>query len=161
MSEVPPRKVYFTRSQIHQVLEQANILEWLFIRIAFDCGLRISELQNLRLSNLHDNYIDIIGKGQKRRYVYLSPEVKARITNWISKNGIQDFLWSSPLYPDKPLATCTIREYMQNAFHRAGFTDFCPHDLRHSYATDLKRLGVPTRQIQAGLGHSTEKVTEQ
>ena len=52
-----------------------------------------------------------------------------------------------------------------SCIHAAGFSsrwvsDFRPHDLRHSYATDLKLLGVSTREIQAALGHATESVTE-
>ena len=159
--EMPPRKIYFTRDQVSRVLDVASLLEWLLISLAFDCGLRITELRNLRLSDLHHNRINIIGKGQKRRYAYLSPQVIRHLTEWMNENQIVDFLQPSPICPDRPLAVCTIREYMRNAFKRAGFTNFCPHDLRHSYATDLKCLGVSTRQIQAGLGHSTEKITEQ
>lgn len=160
VQEYPPRKVFFTREQVQQVLACSNQLQWLLISLAFDCGLRIAELQGLRLTSVHGDYIDIIGKGQKRRYAYLSSEVKEKLQAWIDKNKIDDFLWPSPIRPDQPLAICTIRTYMQDAFRRGGFSNFCPHDLRHSYATDLKLLGISTRQIQAGLGHSTEQVTE-
>lgn len=160
VQEQPPRKVFFTREQIGQVLNVSNQLQWLLISLAFDCGLRIAELQGLRLASVHGDHIDIIGKGQKRRYAYLSNEVKEKLQDWISKSKIDDYLWLSPIHSGQPLAICTIRAYMQDAFRRAGFNNFCPHDLRHSYATDLKLLGVPTRQIQAGLGHSTEQVTE-
>ena len=49
---------------------------------------------------------------------------------------------------------------MQEVFARAGFDDMRPHDLRHSFATELKLLGVPTRKIQLALGHTTEAITE-
>lgn len=161
VKEAPPRKVYFTRHQVQTVLAKANPLEWLLISLAFDCGLRITELCNLRRADLHSNSLDIIGKGRKRRHAYLSIEVMRRLSKWIKANRITNYLWPSPIFPDKPIAVCTVRDYMRRAFARVGIEDFCPHDLRHSYATDLKRLGIPTRQIQAGLGHSTEKVTEQ
>lgn len=158
--EAPPRKNFFSRQQIEQVLAQANQLEWLLVSLAFDCGLRISELRHLQLTDIEDDRINIIGKGLKRRYAYLRPEARRRLTIWIKNQEISDYLWPSPLSPERPLAVCTIRKYMRNAFLRAGVIDFCLHDLRHSYATDLKQLGVSTRQIQAGLGHASEVTTE-
>ncbi len=159
-AERPPRKNCFTRTEIQCVLEQANQLEWLLISLSFDCGLRISELRNLRKNNLHEDCLTIIGKGNKRRFAYLQPETLRRLENWIKRQEIKGYFWPSPLQPEVPLAVCTLRTYMRAAFNRAGFSNFCPHDLRHSYATDLKKLGVSTRKIQAGLGHSTERVTE-
>ncbi len=158
--EAPARKVCFTRAEVARVLAQANQIEWLLVRISFDCGLRINELRLLSLSNLHGSRLTICGKGQKRRYAFLCPETKHKLDHWIQQQGIKDYLWPSPLLAGQPLATCTLRKYMSDAFSRAGYGDFCPHDLRHSYATDLKQLGASTRQIQAGLGHSSEAVTE-
>lgn len=160
VNEEPPRKVFFSRQEIEHVLRQANILEELLIRLAFDCGLRISELQNLRLSDLNGDRLSIIGKGNKRRYAYLCQETRRQLEKWISAQGISNYLWRSPMKLDSPMAICTIRKIMQGAFARAGYTDFCPHDLRHSYATDLKKSGVSTRKIQAGLGHASEATTE-
>lgn len=160
VNEQPPRKVIFTREEIARVLSQSNQIEWLLIHLAFDCGLRISEIKNLQLKHLRADQITVVGKGKKRRYAYICPVVKRRLEAWICQHKIQKYLWPSQMYPDLPLSTCTLRNYMQQAFRRCGYEDFCPHDLRHSYATDLKLLGVPTRQIQAGLGHATEAVTE-
>lgn len=160
VKEVPARKVCFSRTQIHSVLEQADLEEWLLIRLAFDCGLRISELRSLRLADIYNSRLTIIGKGHKRRYVYLSPEVQQRLHDWLQIHQIQNYLWPSPLVQGRPMAICTLRQKMRTAFQRAGFADFCPHDLRHSYATDLKLIGIPTRKIQASLGHASESVTE-
>lgn len=160
VNEQPPRKVFFTRQEIERVLREANEVEWLLIRLAFDCGLRIGEIRSLRMRHIHNDCITIIGKGSKRRYVYISREVRNRLTEWIGSHNIIDYLWPSSIYAGRPLSICTVRNYMQQAFQRCGYADFCPHDLRHSYATDLKLLGLPTRYIQAGLGHATEAVTE-
>lgn len=160
VKETPPRKNYFTREDIHRVLSRANEVEWLLIHLAFDCGLRIGELQKLRIQHLLDDRLTIYGKGSKRRYVYICDEVKYRLEHWIEKHQIIDYLWPSPICQGRPLSCCTLRSYMRRVFMCCGYCDFCPHDLRHSYATDLKNLGLPTRQIQAGLGHTTEVVTE-
>lgn len=158
--EVPARKVCFSRAEVERALAGADPETWLMIRLAFDCGLRISELRNLQLSDFQGSRLTIIGKGSKRRYAYLSDEVQQKLQDWTTYNNIVGYLWPSPLSPDQPLAVCTVRQKMRAAFQAAGLPDFCPHDLRHSYATDLKQLGIPTRQIQAGLGHATEAVTE-
>lgn len=160
LHEPPCRKVYFSHTEIMRALQYADSRAWLFIHLAFDCGLRISELQNLRVLDINHDRLTIIGKGQKRRFAFLSPEVKTRLDAWIKQNRLENYLWPSPLHPGQPLAICTIRRSMCEAFTMAGLDNFCPHDLRHSYATDLKQLGVPTRKIQAGLGHNSEHTTE-
>lgn len=159
-AEDPPRKRSFSRTDIKRVLALATPLEWLLVRLCFDCGLRISELQSICTWDIQDDRITIFGKGHKRRYVFLCPEVKRALNHWIKQNHPDGYLWPSPINTSAPLAVCTLRSYLQQAFARAGFADFCPHDLRHSYATDLKLLGIPTRKIQASLGHATEAITE-
>lgn len=160
VAEVPPRKVSFSRAEIQKVLASSSEMEWLLIRLGFDCGLRISELQTLEVAQFSGDCLTIIGKGHKRRHAFLCPGVQTRLKHWIKTNNLDKYLWPSPILPNQPIATCTLRAYLRRAFLRAGFTDFCPHDLRHSYATDLKLLGVSTRKIQAGLGHASEAVTE-
>lgn len=160
VAEFPSRKKCFSRGEVERVLAKADVCTWLLIRLSFDCGLRISELRNLRLQNIEHDRITIIGKGGRRRFAFMSEEAKWRLQSWIKRQKIKDYLWPSPVEQGKPIAVCTIRKMMQAAFNRVGFDDFCPHDLRHAYATDLKRLGIPTRKIQAGLGHHSELTTE-
>lgn len=160
VAEVPARKVCFSRYEVEQVLKYANELDWLIISLCFDCGLRISELRNLKPCHLHGDRLYIIGKGRKSRHVFLRHETQLRLFRWLKQHHDAKFFWESPLRPGEPLTTYTLRIHMKQCFKRAGIEDFCPHDLRHSYATDLKHLGVSTRHIQAALGHATEAVTE-
>ncbi len=158
--EVPPRQVYFTREQIYKVLALADRREWLMIKMAFDCGFRITELRTLRMTNIHGDHITYVGKGQKKRHVKLDEEVMTRLNDYIEREHITDYLWASVLSPNKPICDEDMRKAMRKPFKDAGFDDFCPHDLRRSFATDLKILGVSTREIQVGMGHSTEATTE-
>ena len=158
--EVPPRKVFFTREEIGKALAMADRREWLMIKLAFDCGLRISELRNLRLSDIHGKRMRIVGKGQKLRYVVMSDDARIRLDDWISRENIKDYLWPSASRKASPICDAEMRSAMRKVFNSAGFNDFRPHDLRHSYATDLKRLGLSTRKIQVGMGHSSEAITE-
>ena len=84
--EQPPRRVYYTKEQIEQVLKYADHLEWLLIKLCFDCGLRISELRNLRLMNISGRMVTFIGKGSRARESYMSEEARERLTDWIQRN---------------------------------------------------------------------------
>ena len=158
--ELPPRKIAFTHEQIDRVLEKANQKEWLLIKLAFDCGLRISELRNLRLDDINGRVIRIVGKGQRLRYVKMSKEARKRLDNWILENNVVDYLWVSRQNKTRPMCDMCTRRAMGRPFVAVGIYNFHPHALRHSYATELKKLGVPTRKIQAGMGHTTEAITE-
>lgn len=160
-NEEPPRKVHFTREQINEALKFADQREWLMIMLAFDCGLRISELRNIRLEDIHDRKIKVIGKGRKKRFAIMSEETREKLNIYIAREHITDCLWPSPVGDGRPICDQDMRKMMKRPFAAAGFDYFHPHDLRHSYATELKNMGIPTRKIQAGLGHSTEAITEQ
>ena len=157
--EMPPRKVFFSREEINKALSMANRREWLMIKLAFDCGLRISELRNLRLENIQGRKMRIVGKCSKLRFVMMSEEARTRLDDYIQREDIVDYLWTNKKC-DRPICDVEMRNAMKAPFIAAGFRNFRPHDLRHSYATELKQLGVPTRQIQIGMGHSSEAITE-
>ncbi len=157
--EAPARKKWFTRQQIKLALLYADLREWLFISLSFDCGLRIEELMNLKLSDINRRKVKIIGKGNKLRWGMMSRKTRRRLKVWIKKENITDYLWKGRNGIGH-LSQEKARPLMQEVFARAGFDDMRPHDLRHSFATELKLLGVPTRKIQLALGHTTEAITE-
>lgn len=158
--EESPNRRAFTRDIVYEALHYADRRTWLQIKICFDCGLRINELRQMSLRDLDGSRLLVHGKGRKNRFVVLSDEVMVRLQDYIKVNHITQDLWPSINGRTAPASTTSIREAMKKAFAAAGVPDFCPHELRHSYATDLKRLGAPTRSIQAGLGHSSERITE-
>lgn len=158
LKEGPVRRLFYTRSQINQVLSIANDLSWLLIRISFDSGLRISELRNLKLDNFHGQMIKFVGKGFKPRESYVTKETFARLNKFISENGITDALWLNDR--GRQYSTDEIRIIMRKAFHEAGFYNFYPHALRHSFATDIQSQGAELLEMQQMLGHSNAQTTE-
>lgn len=158
LKEGPVRRLFYTRSQINQVLSIANDLSWLLIRISFDSGLRISELRNLRLGNFHGQMIKFIGKGFKPRESYITKETYARLQQYVSSNHITDALWLNDR--GRQYSTDEIRIIMRKTFHEAGFDDFYPHALRHSFATDIQSKGAELLEMQQMLGHSNAQTTE-
>lgn len=158
--EQPPRRVYYTREQIEQVLRYADHLEWLLIKLCFDCGLRISELRNLRLMNLNGRMVTFIGKGSKARESYMSREAKTRLDDWIQRNRISDFIWVRTPGKNEPMSVEDIRYLMRKPFYQAGFKNFYPHALRHSFATDIQKHGASLMETKEMLGHARIETTE-
>lgn len=158
--EQPPRRVYYTREQIEQVLRYADHLEWLLIKLCFDCGLRISELRNLRLMNLNGRMVTFIGKGSKARESYMSKEAKTRLDDWIQRNRINDFIWVRTPEKNEPMSVEDIRYLMRKPFYQAGFKNFYPHALRHSFATDIQKHGASLMETKEMLGHARIETTE-
>lgn len=157
--ELPPRKNYFSREEIQRVLTYADLREWLMIKLSFDCGLRIGELLNIHLNDIYNHKIRIVGKGSKLRWVIMSDESRQKLDRWIYEEKITNFLWPNLLQTNH-IGQEDARRAMREVFRMAGFSNFRPHDLRHSYATDLKKLGLSTRKIQLAMGHASEATTE-
>lgn len=158
--EQPPRRVYYTKDQINQVLRYADHLEWLLIKLCFDCGLRISELQGLRLMNIDGRKVRFIGKGSKARESYMSEETRRRLTDWIERNRIEDFIWVRTHGKNEPMSVEDIRYLMRKPFFQAGFKNFYPHALRHSFATDIQKNGASLMETKEMLGHARVETTE-
>lgn len=158
--EEPPRRVYYSREQIEQVLKYADHLEWLLIKLCFDCGFRISELRNLRLMNINGRMITFIGKGSKARESYMSEEARERLTDWIQRNRIEDYIWTRTPGKNDPISVEDIRYLMRQPFFKAGYKNFYPHALRHSFATDIQKHGASLMETKEMLGHARVETTE-
>lgn len=156
--EGPARRKYYTRDQINKVLRLADDMGGLMIRICFDAGLRITELTNLRLDNFHDRRITFIGKGFKPRESYISKATKKCLDRYIRKYGITDWLWLNE--HGNHMGKDMVRIHMREPFVEAGLTDFYPHSLRHSFATDLQQKGASLMEIQAMVGHADAATTQ-
>lgn len=157
--EEPARKNWFTRKQIQVATLYADPKVWLMIMISFECGLRIEELVNLKLSDIHGKKLKIVGKGRKLRWVMMSCRTKRRLKRWIKRTGVTGYVWEGRA-GNGHITQEDARKAMEKVFAMAGFNNFRPHDLRHSFATELKLLGLPTRKIQLALGHTSEAITE-
>ena len=131
----------------------------------YSCGLRVSELVNLKLSDLYfdEGFIKVEGKGNKQRLIPISPrainEIKLYFTdrNQIEvKSGHEDFVFIS-LRRGKRLSRIMIFHMIKEL----GITkNISPHTFRHSFATHLLEGGANLRAIQCMLGHESIATTE-
>ena len=135
----------------------------------YSCGLRVSELVNLKLSDLYfdEGFIKVEGKGNKQRLIPISPrainEIKLYFTdrNQIEvKSGHEDFVFIS-LRRGKRLSRIMIFHMIKELAQQASITkNISPHTFRHSFATHLLEGGANLRAIQSMLGHESIATTE-
>lgn len=135
----------------------------------YSCGLRVSELVGLRLSDLHfkENYISIIGKGDKQRLVPIGNKAKKLITLYIEsyRNQLSIKKESEHIVflnrrGNKLTRTMIFLIVKQTAEHAGIQKSVSPHTFRHSFATHLLEGGADLRSIQAMLGHESITTTE-
>ena len=159
LKEQPARRVHYTREQINKVLRRCNEFEYLLIKLAFDTGMRITEITKLSTEQICGRRISFIGKGTKAREVYMSDECAEHLHEYLEEHGISEGrvwinAWGYPMGAD------TLRRTMRAAFKRCGFDDFYPHALRHSFGTDIQRKGADIMVIKEMMGHSNVATTE-
>jgi len=139
------------------------------IEVLYGCGLRVSELAELKISNIYysGEYIRVIGKGDKQRLVPLGKSAKKEIDNYMKsfrnhitpKKGQTDFLFLNRR--GSKLTRVMIFNIVKDACAKAGITKIIsPHTFRHSFATHLIEGGADLRAVQEMLGHESITTTE-
>ena len=157
------------------LLEQAiDLTKWeghrnrAIIEVLFSCGLRVSELTNLKLSNIYvdEQYIRVMGKGSKERLVPISPRALDELNYWFAdrnemkiKPGEEDYVFLNRRghHLTRTMILIMIKRYALEAGIKKTIS---PHTLRHSFATSLLEGGADLRAIQAMLGHESIGTTE-
>jgi len=138
-----------------------NIKHRLVIKLLYGCGLRVSELVNLRKDdlNVNEGLIHIrLSKGRKDRFVKIPDSLKDGLVNY-SKLSNGEILFASNR--GGKLTTATIQKIVKNSARKAGINkNVHPHTLRHSFATHLLEQGIDLRIIQKLLGHSDIRTTQ-
>ena len=138
------------------------------IETLYGCGLRVSELVGLRISDLYltDGYIIVEGKGEKRRLVPISQNAIREINLYMEdrreldiKRGSEDILFLNRR--GAKLTRVMVYYIVKRACERCGIRkQVSPHTLRHTFATHLLEGGANLRAIQQMLGHESITTTE-
>jgi len=138
------------------------------IEVLFSCGLRVSELVNLKCSNLYaeEQYVRIMGKGSKERLVPISQQALKELDFWFMdrrqlkiKPGEEDYVFLNRR--GAHLTRTMILIMIKRQAEEAGIQKtISPHTLRHSFATALLEGGADLRAIQTLLGHESIGTTE-
>lgn len=157
--------------EISQIIEQIDLStkegrrNKAILEVLYGCGLRISELVSLRLSDVHtkEEFIKVEGKGSKQRLVPISQTALKEIQNYLLdrnhidiKKGYENTLFLSKR--GTPISRSMVFLYIKQYVEMAGIKkNISPHTFRHSFATHLLEGGANIRAIQQMLGH--EKIT--
>ena len=138
------------------------------IEVLFSCGLRVSELTNLKLSNLYldEEYVRVEGKGRKERLVPISQKAIKELGYWFDdrrlmniKKGEEDYVFLNRrgAHLTRTMILIMVKKYAEEAGIKKTIS---PHTFRHSFATALLAGGADLRVIQAMLGHESIGTTE-
>lgn len=134
----------------------------------YSCGLRVSELCNLKISDLYldEGFIKVEGKGSKQRLVPISPKAIKEIKNYFLTRGdglikpeFEDFVFISRF--GKNISRIMVFHIIKELADKIGLKkSISPHTFRHSFATHLLEGGANLRAIQCMLGHESIGTTE-
>jgi integrase/recombinase XerD len=163
-----------TDAEIQQLLAPESpatpqsLCDQAILELAYASGLRLSELRNLRLEQLHleAGFINVIGKGNKERVVPVGSKAVDALNGYINTGRPKLITPRSPaaVFLTKrgtPFAPVTLWLRVKRRARRAGITrNITPHMLRHSFATHLLEHGADLRVIQELLGHASISTTE-
>jgi integrase/recombinase XerD len=155
-------KVYSAEELERMIGVLENEKHRLVLFMAYGCGLRLSEIQNLKPKDIDwdRGVIRIKGKGAKDRQVMLDPCIAVFLKNYLSKRPNLVYLFEGQT-AGSPYPKRTIEKIYDNACRAAGIARKGGiHSLRHTFATHLLEQGTGLRQIQELLGHSSIKTTE-
>lgn len=154
--------------EIEEILNQnLNKTEKVIVELLYGCGLRVSELVNLKINDydLNGKYLECTGKGSKDRIVPLGKKAIIAIKNYLPEREylIQKFNLATKNLLINDKGKTINRQEVYTFIHNHGKMlnkTISPHTLRHSFATHLLENGADLRVVQELLGHSDVSTTQ-
>lgn len=142
---------------------------YVIVEVLYGCGLRVSELVNLKLSNIYEDeqYLQVIGKGDKERWVPINQRALELMMTYIHtvrshvpvQAGEERYVFLNRR--GHHLTRQMVFVFLQQAVDEVGIQKHVsPHSLRHSFATELVENGADLRAVQEMLGHASISTTE-
>lgn len=142
---------------------------YVILEVLYGCGLRVSELCNLKMSNIYDQeeMLQIFGKGNKERWVPINSHALKLLLNYIHTErchinpqpGEENYVFLN--LRGRHLSRVAIFQFVKEAAEKAQLRkNISPHSFRHSFATELVQNGADLRAVQEMLGHQSLSTTE-
>lgn len=157
-----------TAEEINSILNQdLSKLHRVIIELLYGCGLRVSELVNLKINDfdLNGKYLECTGKGSKDRIVPLGKKAISAIKNYLPEReyNLQKYNLQSKQLLINEKGKQVTRQEVYTFIHEQGkklHKAISPHTLRHTFATHLLENGADLRVVQELLGHSDVSTTQ-
>ena len=144
------------REYIVEALSVSDLMQYTAILLLYTAGLRISELASLKLEHITSQWIRVYGKGSKQRDIPLLGKMHDKIKQYRDVYQPKYYLFEKN---GKKLSENSLRYMIAKVFKEIGIK-VSPHQLRHSYATDLLNGGARISDVSELLGHSSMATTQ-
>ena len=161
---------YLEESECMRLLSVCNdrfgVRDYCIIMLFISCGLRISELVSLNLTDISDDHLRVLGKGNKERVVFFADGCREAIDDYLAVRGaMTDIKDKDALFISQKgtrFGSRGIEQMLEKKLIQAKLDPerFSPHKLRHTAATLMLKNGVDTRALQEFLGHSNLNTTQ-
>lgn len=165
VSESLPK--YLSTTDMDRILEVArtsNVKTRLIVELLYGTGCRVSELANLQVSDidLEEGFLNILGKGNKERWVPVPAPTLVILVGYLTKNGIsKGWVFPKSTDPSQPTSRNAVANLIKDVSRRAEVnSNVSPHTMRHTYATHLLENGCDMGTLQELLGHSDIATTK-
>lgn len=151
---------------LHSIKGKNEKRDFAIITLFLNCGLRLSELTGINMTNIKDNVLQVIGKGDKERSIYLNESCQDAIKRYIAVRPRDNVIDKDALFLSSRgvrISNRTVENLVKNHFIAAGidYKKYSPHKLRHTAATLMHKHGkVDVRSLQKILGHESISTTE-
>lgn len=160
---------YLTMEQSAALLQavsgQNEIRDYAIIMLFLNCGIRRSELVGLNLTDVYEDRIRVVGKGNKERFVYFGASCRKAIDAYLAERNKKFLSDNRALFGSRDgnrISVTAVHRLIKKALLQAGLdsTQFSAHKLRHTAATMMLSGGVDVKTVQEVLGHENLNTTQ-
>ena len=160
---------YLTLEESRKLLQAVDgrnkTRDYCILCLFLNCGLRISELVNLNLTDIRKDHLLIHGKGNKERIVYLNNAASNALNKWLEERKYIQTNETNAVFLSsrrKRISVDSVQLMVRNTLLKAGLdaNRISPHKLRHTAATLMLQNGVDVRTLQEVLGHENLNTTQ-
>lgn len=140
--------------------------DYCILVLFLNCGLRISELVGLNITDVRDDQLRVLGKGNKERILYLNDACQAALRDWLTERSMLALADKNALFVTlqnrRRISTAAVHKLVKKHLAAAGLdsTQYSAHKLRHTAATLMLQNGVDVRTLQEVLGHDHLNTTQ-
>lgn len=139
--------------------------DYAILMLFLNCGIRRSELVNLNLTDVYEDRIRVVGKGNKERFVYFGSACRKAIDAYLPERNKKVLSDNRALFGSRDnnrISVTAVHRLVKKALLQAGLdsTQFSAHKLRHTAATMMLSGGVDVKTVQEVLGHENLNTTQ-
>ena len=160
---------YLTMEQstalLRSVEGQNQVRDYAILMIFLNCGIRRSELVGLNISDVYEDRLRVVGKGNKERFVYFGTPCRKAIDTYMAERNKKVLTDNRALFASRNgnrISVTAVHRLVEKALKQAGLdaTQFSAHKLRHTAATMMLSGGVDVKTVQEVLGHENLNTTQ-